>query len=402
MEKSMRIQILALLCVASFLAPHDVFGKQQVLLKDGKAIVVTQGSSATAAPTTDAKPEEDKKEDENKRKPGEIVVTTVVEGLNNPFSVSIDGDLDRIFVAESGAQRIVEIKDGKAVEVAGEFDAQPYRGYNAGPISLFCPGENVLLVGHDSKEGVGSLTMLKMKPNSEDATKTDIKRETVQIEAKEGDAKLNQFSNILVKHAVIYVVTRGDEENGWIALAEFQKEKITSLRPSIATAKLSNFPGPTCTAVSPAGEYLVISQMGKEGAAKDSRLVFYTLQGKMLRNFEVELQDIVSIAYSPGRKHLFAIDSNSVDPAKGGLYKLIGKGAKKCDVKKLQDLSYATSMAFDSKGNLYITSLGGPPTTDGKPNGKLIKIEGLDDRPDEPNEGDEANKETPAKEEAKQ
>lgn len=394
----MKTRILILLCVATFLPSQDVLGKQQVVIQDGKALVLTPGSSTPAS--TDAKTDEDKKEDENKRKPGEIVVTTVVEGLNNPFSVAIDNDLDRIFVAESGAQRIVEIKDGKAVEVAGDFDAQPYRGYNAGPISLFYPGENVLLVGHDSKEGVGALTMLKMNPDAEDAAKTDIKRETTEIETKEGASKLNQFSNLLVKHAVIYVVTRGDEENGWIALAEFQNEKITSLRPSIATAKLSSFPNPTCSTVTPAGEYLVISQMGKEGAAKDSRLVFYTLQGKMLRNFEVELQDIVSLAYSPSRKHLFAIDSNSADPSKGGLYKLIGKGAKKCDVKKLQDLAYATSMAFDSKGNLYITSLGGPPTTDGKSNGKLIKIEGLDDQPDEPEEDDEAKNETPAKEEA--
>ena len=87
------------------------------------------------------------------------------------------------------------------------------------------------------------------------------------------------------------------------------------------------------------------------------------------------------MAYSPSRKHLFAIDYNFADPTKGGLYKLIGKGADKCDIKKLQDLPYITSMAFDSKGNLYLTSLGGPPTTDGKPTGKLIKIEGLDDRP---------------------
>jgi len=284
-------------------------------------------------------------------------------------------------VAESGAQRIVEIKDGKAIEIADGFDAQDYLGYKAGPISLCSPAANVLLVGHDSKSAVGLLTMLKFTPNAEDADKTDVKRETVQIATKDGGLKLNTFSNITVKHAVIYVVTRGDEDNGWVAIAEFKDEKVAALRPSIATAKLSNYTGPTCSTVSPGGEYLVISQMGKEGAAKDSRLCFYTLQGKLLHNFEVELHDVVSLAYSPIRKHLFAIDHHFADPSKATLQKLISSGAEKCEAKKLQDLPYATSMAFDSKGDLYVTTLGGPPATDGTAKGKLIKIEGLDDQP---------------------
>jgi hypothetical protein len=31
---------------------------------------------------------------------------------------------------------------------------------------------------------------------------------------------------------------------------------------------------------------------------------------------------------------------------------------------------------------LFITTLGGPPATDGKPIGKLVKIEGLDEKPE--------------------
>jgi hypothetical protein len=124
----------------------------------------------------------------------------------------------------------------------------------------------------------------------------------------------------------------------------------------------------------------------------------------MLRNFEVDLHDIVALAYSPDRQHLFAIDYNFADPSKGGLYKLIGKGAGKCEAKKLQDVSYATSMAFDSKGNLFIATLGGPPATDGKPIGKLMKIEGLDEKPEETESESDSDTEPDtdsAKEEAK-
>ncbi len=368
----MRTLILAF-AVCTFCCPTNGIGQE--LLAEPTA------TSAVAKPDEEAK--EDEEKDKDKRKPGEIAVSTVVEALDNPFSITIEPESDRIFLAESGAQRIVEIKDGKIVPTAAEFDAVTYRGYDAGPLSVFCPAENVLLVGHDDASGEGSLTLLKIKPNAEDAAKPEVTRKTITIEKKNSESKLGQFSNIMVKHSIIYVVTHGDEENGWIALAEFQNGKVTSFRPSIPTAKRSSYPGPTCSTVSPGGEYLVVSQMGKEGAAKDSRLVFYTLQGKMLRNFEVDLHDIVALAYSPDRKHLFAIDYNYADPSKGGLYKLIGKGAGKCEAKKLQDVSYATSMAFDSTGNLFITTLGGPPATDGKPIGKLVKIEGLDEKPEE-------------------
>ncbi len=341
------------------------------------------GSPTIVVPTAGTPEDSDQKEEGDKPRPGEIAVSTVVEGLHNPFSVAIEPSSDRVFIAESGAQRIVEIKDGKAIEVASEFAAAKYRGYTAGPLSVFCPTENVFLVGHDDAEGVGALTKLTVKPNTDDPSKSTVTRETAKIDKKNADVKLGQFSNIIVKHSVIYVVTHGDEENGWIAVAEFQNGKVTSLRPSIPTAKRTSFPSPGCATVSPGGEYLVVSQMGKEGEAKDSRLVFYTLQGKMLRNFEVDLYDVVALAYSPNRKHLFAIDCNFADPSKSGLYKLIRKGADKCEAKKLQDVSYATSMAFDSEGNLFITTLGGPQVTDDKPLGKLLKIEGLDERPED-------------------
>ena len=120
--------------------------------------------------------------------------------------------------------------------------------------------------------------------------------------------------------------------------------------------------------------------MGKRDDTTDSRLAFYSLGGKLLDQFPVELNDIVAIAYSPNRKHLFAIDHHFSDPRQGGLYKIIAAKEKGCTVKKIADLSYATSMAFDDSGTLWVTTLGGPPSQDNTdPAGTLIKIEGLDE-----------------------
>lgn len=313
----------------------------------------------------------------------QIVVRTIVEGLNNPFSLTIEKETNRVYVAESGAGRIVEIKDGQAVELADDFPVTEFRGYAAGPLSVFSAGESVLLVGHDSDAEKGSITRLKEKLRDEDAdaAEPEFDRQTVTIDNSPGP-KLRQLSNLLLKHGTVYAVTHGDKKNGWLAVADIRAEEVTSLSPSIATTRDTERTEPSCVTVSPSGAYLLVSQMGQRGPANDSRLVFYTLQGKLLSHFDVELNDIVALAYSPNRKHLFAIDYSFADPDKGALYKLIGNGSDGCTTRKLADISYVTSMAFDASGALWLTSLGGPPSTDGKLNGKVIKIEGLDEPSD--------------------
>jgi hypothetical protein len=352
-----------------------VMGQEVVMPLSGVPMAVPSASPAADA---QAKDKQSEKPDAKKL---EVEVSTLVDGLKNPFSITIEPESDRIFVAESGAQRIVEIKEAKPVLVAGDFPASKYRGYDVGPLSVFCPKPNMLVAGFDDDNGVGNLALLKLAAEEADA-KTSVKaRQSVAFKPKENGSKLGQFTSLIAKHSVVYVVTNGDADNGWIALAELQNETVQSFRASIDTAKKSSFPNPTCVTVSPGGEYLVVAQMGKEGEAKDSRLTFYTLQGKIKLNLEVGLHDIVALAYSPNRKHLFAIDYNYADPTKGGLYKLIADGADKCKVKKLQDLSFATSMAFDSKGNLYVTKLGGPAGSENADQGKLLKITGLDQNP---------------------
>ena len=65
--------------------------------------------------------------------------TTVIEGLNNPCGVAIQPGTGDIFVADSGAARIVRISEGKLSEVIIDFPIDVYgKGpkYNIGPLGL--------------------------------------------------------------------------------------------------------------------------------------------------------------------------------------------------------------------------------------------------------------------------
>jgi hypothetical protein len=312
-----------------------------------------------------------------------ITSVTVLDSLNNPFSVAVEPQSDVVFVCESGAQQIIKVVDGKPVPVIGDLEPLLFNDFKAGPIGIHFLAKGMLLVGHGASATEGSLSRFTIVANQEKTLQSKDALETVKLQLASDAKPLGLFSSICSKHANVYAVTHGDPENGWIAISEIAKEKLTSFRPLIPTAKKSGYVSPTSMTISPGGEYLVVSQMGTKGTSKDSQLTFYGLQGSLKENYEVELQDIVDIDYSPKRKHLFAIDYCFEDPSKAALYKLIGKGTDGCTAKKLIDIPHAISMAFDSQGSLYVVTLGDvAEVANANPVGKLLKIEGLDEVPE--------------------
>lgn len=317
-------------------------------------------------------------------------VTIVNKTLNTPFSLTVEARTNRVIVAESGAMRIVEIKDGEVIELAGDFPESQFHGYPVGPIAVTSAGESAMLVSHRSPAGKGALTRL-LRNNAQDEDEVpDFDRQTVEIESME-DWELGPLSQVMLKNSLVYAVTGGDPATGWIAIAGIQHKKLMPLSPLIPTSRHTGCESPSSIAVSPDGAYLVVSQMGQRDDRADSQLAFYSLGGKLLAQYQVELNDVIAIAYSPNRKHLFAIDHHFSNPQRGGLYKIIGvepvagnvSGSnERCRVKKIADLSYPSAMAFDDSGTLWVTTLGAPArdaATDAGPAGTLVKIEGLDD-----------------------
>ena len=77
-------------------------------------------------------------------------VETVLEQLNNPCGVAVQPETGHVYVAESGAGRVVRIVEGKAQPVIVNFPLDVYgKGpqYKIGPLGLAFASKDVLVVG---------------------------------------------------------------------------------------------------------------------------------------------------------------------------------------------------------------------------------------------------------------
>ena len=319
----------------------------------------------------------------------DAAVETVVEGLHNPSGVAVQPETGHVFVADSGALRIIRVVDGKAEAVITDFPKDVYgKGpkYNVGPLGLLFLDKDTLVVGGGGKiDGEEMLRVYKIPAAGEDAIKAD---------AMHGDAKMLPPSDevkgegnfyALAKGANgIYVTCNGDDTKGWVSLATLDAEnKLKDFTRSIATKEAVEVDAPVGITMSPEG-HVVVGQMGEINVAGDSLLTFYNEKGEKLDNFELGLHDVTGLAYGPKMGRLFATDFNWLDTDNGGVYKIVKKKTddpkdpKGCEAITIAVLKKPTALAFNDKGDLYITLAGDNSEDTDKPDGKLLMLKGID------------------------
>jgi hypothetical protein len=167
------------------------------------------------------------------------------------------------------------------------------------------------------------------------------------------------FYAIAVSDRHVYVSCNGDDDKNWIARAEIVDKKLADFQRFIPTGESLNSGPVTGMAISPQG-LLAVALIGTMDRKGDSMLAFYNQNGEVLEDqFPTELNDISALAYSPGRKLLYALDLSWRDPRVGGLYKLIASDSLAgCQPFEMAKLDKPTAMAFDREGNLYVTIIG--------------------------------------------
>lgn len=305
-------------------------------------------------------------------------VETVVDGLDNPCGIAIQPGTGTVFVADSGANRVVRITGGKAEDVIVGFPTDVYgKGpkYNIGPLGLAFVDQNTLVVGGggftDDNE---MLRVYKVPAAGAKAIKADAMAASFKLPASEELKPEGNFYGVVVSKTGVYVTCNGDDTKGWVGKADIKDGKVSNFRRFIATKEATEVDAPVAVAINDRG-HVVIGQMGEITVPNDSLLTFYHAKsGKKLLNVETGLFDITGLAYSP-KGLLFATDFAWMATEEGGLFRLdkAGKG-KKQSVKahKVVGLDKPTAMAFGKDGTLYITVIG--TGKDGAKSGKLVKI----------------------------
>jgi hypothetical protein len=314
----------------------------------------------------------------------QVKVETVVDGLDNPCGVAIQPETGDVFVADSGALRIVRISGGKAEEVITGFPKDVYgKGpmYDIGPLGLAFLNKDTLVVGGGGKPDGEEMLRVYTVPAAGEKITADKMEASFTLPAQNpgaDNAVLGEgnFYALAVVGNGIYVTSNGDDTKGWINMATIEGGKVTSYKRYIATKEATGVDAPVGITVQPgvAGN-LVVGQMGEVTVPNDSLLTFYNPKnGKMLANMPTGLFDISAVAYSP-KGQLYALDFAWMDATEGGLFQLIAtrdgdKQAVKAE--KVTSLDKPSAMVFGEDGALYITVFG---TAEGdKQGGKLLKI----------------------------
>lgn len=308
----------------------------------------------------------------------ETGVATVLAGLNNPTGIAIQPETGDVFIAESGALKVVRLVDGQAEDVITGFTKDVYgKGpmLDIGPLGLAFMDKETLVVGDGGKpDGEEQLLIFTVPAKGEPAITADKSKYSFTLPATDDAPGEGNFYGVAASASGIFVTANGDDNQGWVAKADINGTKVGNFRRFIATKEAAGVDAPVAITISPRGE-VVIGQMGEINVPQDGLLTFYNAKsGEKLLNLKTGLYDITGLAYSP-QGQLYAVDFAWMDTTQGGLFQLIGEkqgGEHSLNAKKLAALDKPTALAFGQDGSLYITVVG--TAKEGKPAGKLLKV----------------------------
>ena len=294
-------------------------------------------------------------------------VKTVLEGLDNPCGIAVQPETGVIFVADSGAKRIIRVVDGKAEDVITDFPVDVYgKGphYNIGPLGLAFTDQNTLVVGGGGFTDDKELLRIYDVPKAGESITADKMKASFTLEANEELAAEGNYYGVTANAQGIFVTCNGDDTKGWIARLKVEGDKFGPFERFIASKEETDIDAPVAITTAPRG-HLVVGQMGEITTPEDGLLTFYNAKsGKMLLNLEAGgLSDITGLAYSAGdNPQLYALDfawatRDDKGVTKGGLFKLVKEGRGKdqtVNAKHVVDLNQPTALAFGADGTLYV------------------------------------------------
>ena len=315
----------------------------------------------------------------------------LVNDLKNPWGVAVQPTTDMVFVSDTGRGRVLSLEFRSVDEIVVDFPLSEFELDDSivlGPLGLIFRGRDTLIVGTGgSADGDDNLSIFDVRRKKKDPLKAEDADATLKLLSDPVYKPEGDFFSLAITRKALYSTCGGDVEQGWLARAELRVGEVRNFRRYIPTRPLSRTATPGGICISPQG-HVVVAQIGSRDKPGDSVLTFYNPLGELLDKYPTGLNDVVALAYGPRKKRLYALDFNWANPRDGGLYKLVGVDSKDgCEARLVARLQRPTAMAFDRKGNLYVTVCGFDSATNRdlapdqdiyEHNGKLVVFRDLD------------------------
>lgn len=319
----------------------------------------------------------------------EVKIETVLSALIHPSGVAIRpggaGEPYEVFVAESGAQRIVKMRSDRPNQKANAiqgFDAAANDGdplRSGSPLGLLFLDREHLVVG-----GSGSLPYVGLfeigdanQPLSADQMKQRVALPVPPDVSELPYGGCYAFSrtrpNDLVPDMLLVAVV-GDGRVSDIWKIRVRAGTMADMNRFGATIDDDAGTVPAAVAVSEQGFVLA----ARNGAKRDSLLTFQNpISGAAVMRLPTELHKIVGLAYSTRSPNLYALDQSTALPNDAGLFRMedageAGRPALKAV--RIQTIRKPTALAFGPDGALYVTAWN---DADGRADqGVLLRITG--------------------------
>lgn len=324
----------------------------------------------------------------------ELPNTVVLDGLDNPTAVAVQPDTGTVFIAESGAGRVVRLsKTGDSIEPVVIGFSQDEDGNDPtdkiGPLGLAFIDKNTLVIGGGGRpDGEDRIYVVTVPDPGADPIKANDAPAFEPITATSEDELAatsdGDFFSVVVMADQVYTTANGDDQTGWIARGKLDGNKPGGVfERFLATTEKAKVNTPAALTKTPRDE-LLVGQMGVLDEQKDSLITFYNpADGKILLNLKTDLYDIISLKYGPEKQpydksHLYALDYAWSNPQSGRLVRLDAilneDGSQEVKSITLASLVHPTSMAFGPDGELYVTLLSSTDNAN-QADGKLIRFE---------------------------
>jgi len=327
--------------------------------------------------------------DESTDESGGLKSKVLLENLDHPCGVAVRPlSAGELFVAESGAGRVLRVRLNEppesAVAIEGFPLAQVGAGVNhsLGPLTVAFVDRTTLVVGDGGEpKGADALRVYQL-PDDGKTLAFDKSKFTLRAPSPQGSAASEEdFFAIAATSTTLFAASSGNGAAGWIFKAEVAGLTSPVLRGFVETTRETGASAPRAIDLNKRGE-LVVAQAGDFGTKKDSVVCFYhAASGKRLLRLDAELYDIVGLAFSKFGL-LYAIDYAAADPSAGGLFRLdmdVRGGRQAIKAVKLLSLDRPVGLAIPSDRELYVTTFGRSDGANGGKTGRLLKIEKTDD-----------------------
>jgi hypothetical protein len=315
----------------------------------------------------------------------DLTVETVLTDLNGPSSVAIrpGGANERyeVFVAESGARRIVKISSSEPNRPTDVITGFPVasrpdnRRPEGNPLGLLFLDEKHLVVGIS---GAPPELRLYELANVGHALRADGAKQKVapDLPGNDSEPKFAEFVGL--------ARTRSNDFVADMLLAAIRGVGVwkVPVRANVLgeMSRLESMPrfldiSPTVLTISEQG-YLLTVDYDESSRSIKSRFVFLNpTNGQVVLGFDPGLVDVRGVAYSPKSGDLYAV-ATVYGKDEEGLFRLDDArqpGEREVTVTKLADIREPTAMAFGPDGAVYVSTLGDKSKDD---DGALLKITG--------------------------